>query len=276
MKINSFLNKWYNKEIENWGATTSKQYRDFESDYKKVLKETCKEIGFELKDFNKNHYDFSAVLQNKKNKLFYYISVSDVRGCKNEWANRLLYRTMKNEKDWTGGTNYYCKLVDLEEKLISLNKNYEKCILDKKNISKEKFDELLKKFESNAKFDEEELNTFLIKYEDGCYTAIDNTTGKLYTEDFKTKESAIRYINGEDIDTIRDDECKYEILLYNSKEDFEENEPFQYDVMSDLNSAKNVLKDMMNLGEYYAGCIYDQETGEAYYVDDEIEEEEEL
>ena len=240
------------------------------------MKETCKEIGFELKDFNKNHYDFSAVLQNKKNKLYYYISISDVRWCNNEWANRLLYRTMKNEKDWTGGTNYYCKLVDLAEKLISLNKNYEKCILDKKTISKEKFDELFKKFESNAKFDEEELNTFLIKYEDGCYTAIDNTTGKLYTEDFKTKENAIRYINGEDIDTIRDDECKYEILLYNNKEDFEENEPFQYDVMSDLNSAKNVLKDMMKLGEYYAGFIYDQETGEAYYVDDEIEEEEEL
>ena len=75
MKINSFLNKWYNKEIENWGATTSKQYRDFESDYKKVLKETCKEIGFELKDFNKNHYNFSVVLQNKKNKLLYMCKI---------------------------------------------------------------------------------------------------------------------------------------------------------------------------------------------------------
>ena len=275
MKINSFLNKWYNKEIENWGVTTSKQYRDFESDYKKVLKETCKEIGFELKDFNKNHYDFSAVLQNKKNKLYYYISISDVRWWKNDWADKILYRTMKDEKDWTGGSNHFCKLTELADYLVNLNNQYEKSIIVENTIDENRFNELFKKFEINTKFEEDELRTFLIKYDDG-YTAIDNTTGKLYTEDFKTKESAIRYINGEDIDSIRDDECKYEILLYNSKEDFEENEPFQYDVMSDLNSAKNVLKDMMNLGEYYAGFIYDQETGEAYYVDDEIEEEEEL
>lgn len=275
MKINSFLNKWYNKEIENWGVTTSKQYRDFESDYKKVLKETCKEIGFELKDFNKNHYDFSAVLQNKKNKLYYYISISDVRWWKNDWADKILYRTMKDEKDWTGGSNHFCKLTELADYLVNLNNQYENSIIVENTIDENRFNELFKKFESNTKFEEDELRTFLIKYDDG-YTAIDNTTGKLYTEDFKTKESAIRYINGDDIDTIRDDECKYEILLYNSKEDFEENEPFQYDVMSDLNSAKNVLKDMMNLGEYYAGFIYDQETGEAYYVDDEIEEEEEL
>ncbi len=275
MKINSFLNKWYNKEIENWGVTTSKQYRDFESDYKKVLKETCKEIGFELKDFNKNHYDFSAVLQNKKNKLYYYISISDVRWWKNDWADKILYRTMKDEKDWTGGSNHFCKLTELADYLVNLNNQYENSIIVENTIDENRFNELFKKFEINTKFEEDELRTFLIKYDDG-YTAIDNTTGKLYTEDFKTKESAIRYINGEDIDSIRDDECKYEILLYNSKEDFGENEPFQYDVMSDLNSAKNVLKDMMNLGEYYAGFIYDQETGEAYYVDDEIEEEEEL
>lgn len=275
MKINSFLNKWYNKEIENWGVTTSKQYRDFESDYKKVLKETCKEIGFELKDFNKNHYDFSAVLQNKKNKLYYYISISDVRWWKNDWADKILYRTMKDEKDWTGGSNHFCKLTELADYLVNLNNQYEKSIIVENTIDENRFNELFKKFEINTKFEEDELQMFVIKNEN-CYTIIDNRTGKLYTEDFSKREYAVRYIKGEGIDSIREDECKYEILIYDSKEDFEQNEPFQHNVMSDLNSAKNELKDVLNMNNYYAGYIYDQETGETFWVDDELEEEEEL
>ena len=139
MKINSFLNKWYNKEIENWGVTTSKQYRDFESDYKNVLKEMCKELGFELKDFSKNHYNFSAVLQNKKNKLCYYISISDVRWWKNEWADKILYRTMKDEKDWTGGSNHFCKLTELADYLITLNNQYENSIIFENTIDENRF-----------------------------------------------------------------------------------------------------------------------------------------
>lgn len=275
MKIKAFLNKWYDIDIENWGVTTSDEYRKFQDDYKNTLKDICKGIGFELKDFNKNHYNFSAVVQNKKNKLNYYISISDVRWWKNEWADKILFRTMKDEKDWTGGSNHYCKLSELSDCLVALNKEFEKNIIDENTIDEEKFNSLYNKFENNIKFEEDELKMFVIKNEN-CYTVIDNKNGKLYTEDFSEKEYAIRYIKGEGIDSIRDDERKYEILIYDSKEDFEQNEPFQHNVMSDLNSAKNELKDVLNMNNYYAGYIYDQETGETFWVDDELEEEEEL
>jgi len=275
MKVKTFLNKWYDKEIEDCGVTTSEEYRTFQNDYKNVLKEMCKEIGFELKDFSKKHYNFSAVFQNKKNKLNYYISISDVRWWKNDWADNILYRTMKDEKDWTGGSNHFCKLPELSDYLVALNKQYEKNIIDEKTIDEEKFNSLYNKFENNIKFEEDELQMFIIKNKN-CYTVIDNKTGKLYTEDFSEKEYAIRYINGEGIDSIRDDECKYEILIYNSKEDFEENEPFQHNVMSNLDSAKKELKDILNLNNYYAGFIYNQETGEAFWVEDDLEYEEEL
>lgn len=61
-------------------------------------------------------------MQSIISKQFYYISISDVRYWKNEWADYILYRTMEHEKDWTGGSNQYSSLNDLSENLIKLDK----------------------------------------------------------------------------------------------------------------------------------------------------------
>lgn len=129
MKIKDFLNNWYGKEIEDWCGETSPEYRKFQSQYRNVLKDICTQIGFELHSFNKNHYSFSAVLQSQTTEQYYYISISDVRYWKNEWANQILFRTMEHEKDWTGGSNRYSTLQDLAENLSSLDKKIER-ILD--------------------------------------------------------------------------------------------------------------------------------------------------
>ncbi len=121
MKKDIFLEKWYAKEIEDDGAYTSSEYNLFQKNYKEVLKDICKEINFELKQFNKNHYCFSAVLSSKKTEQSFYISVPDVRYFSNEWADNILYRTMEHEKDWTGGSNYYSKLNDLDFNLLELD-----------------------------------------------------------------------------------------------------------------------------------------------------------
>ena len=75
----------------------------------------------ELYSFCKNHYEFSAVVKSNKTNQFYYISISDVRYWKNEWANHILYRTMEHDKDWTGGSNRYSTLKELEENLLNLD-----------------------------------------------------------------------------------------------------------------------------------------------------------
>lgn len=122
MKIKDFLNKWYNKQIEDWGGETSPEYRSFQTNYRSVIKDFCKNIGMELYSFNKNHYDFSAIIKSNITNQFYYISIPDVRYWKNEWANKILYRTMENEKDWTGGSNRYSTLENLSDNLLSLDK----------------------------------------------------------------------------------------------------------------------------------------------------------
>lgn len=122
MKIKEFLKKWYDKEIEDWGGETSPEYKNFQTNYRSVLKELGNSIGFELHSFSKNHYDFSAVMKSNITNQFYYISISDVRCWKNEWANNILYRTMEHEKDWTGGSNRYSTLENLSENLLELDK----------------------------------------------------------------------------------------------------------------------------------------------------------
>ena len=131
MKVKDFLKKWYDIEITNWcGFTepefkelrTDFEYTDFQRNYKSVLKEIGKEIGFELHSFNKNHYNFSAVMKSNSTNQFYYISISDVRYFKNEWANNILYRTMEHDHDWTGGSNRYSSLKNLSENLLNLDK----------------------------------------------------------------------------------------------------------------------------------------------------------
>lgn len=121
MTIEKFLEKWYNKQIEDWGGEVSPEYKNFQTNYRSVIKDFCKDIEMELYSFSKNHYEFSAVLKSNNTNQFYYISISDVRYWKNEWANNILYRTMNNEKDWSGGSNHYSTLEELAEKLLNLD-----------------------------------------------------------------------------------------------------------------------------------------------------------
>lgn len=122
MKVKEFLNTWIDRKIEDWGGTTSQEYKDFQRNYRSVLKEIGKDIGLELHSFNKNHYEFSAVMKSNITNQFYYISISDVRYWKNEWANKILYRTMEHDHDWTGGSNRYSTLENLSKNLLNLDK----------------------------------------------------------------------------------------------------------------------------------------------------------
>lgn len=146
-----------------------------------------------------------------------------------------------------------------------------------KLITKEEFNNLYQKFENKQSFVKEELGKFLMK-ENEIYTTLDNRFGNLHTEDFKDRILALRYLNGEGIDKLRDEECRYEIGIYETKEDYEQGEPFQHNVVSDLNEAENTLNNLMKLNNYYSGFVLDQKTGieeYAYYSDEQQEDEEE-
>lgn len=113
------LEKYLDYEFSS-GSYTGEDYKTFERKYINYLKSLCKDNGCELVKVNKNHYEFSAFFLCEDRYI--YISISDVRSCKNEWYNHILIRTAKNEKDYTGGPNHYCSLPNLIAELNSLIK----------------------------------------------------------------------------------------------------------------------------------------------------------
>lgn len=123
-KLSKLINEYYNHKFVDDGAFASKDYISFQTKYRNVLKEIGQSCGMKLYSFNKNHYEFSCVMKSNYTNQFYYVSISDVRGLGNEWADSILYRTMKYDKDWTGGQNHRCKLEDLGYSLYKLDRDY--------------------------------------------------------------------------------------------------------------------------------------------------------
>lgn len=113
------LQKYLNHTFEDWGGITSEDYKKFERRYINYLKRMCKKNGWLFVKANKNHYEFSAVIQRNDGQHI-YISISDVRYWRNAWYTNILVRTMKHATDWTGGRNNYCMLDELENLITKI------------------------------------------------------------------------------------------------------------------------------------------------------------
>ena len=107
------LEKYLNYEFSSEGYT-GEDYKSFQRKYINYLRTLCKESGWELIVSGKSHYWFSVFIRNQAGNHL-YISISDVRFWKNEWYNRILIRTAKNEKDHRGGNNHYTSLPNLTQ-----------------------------------------------------------------------------------------------------------------------------------------------------------------
>ena len=53
------------------------------------------------------------VLRDSMSDKLIYVSIPDYRY--ENWYERILYRTMAYEKDWTGGMNHFANIRDLED-----------------------------------------------------------------------------------------------------------------------------------------------------------------
>ena len=105
---------------------TVKSFRnyDFENFYngeflpvaRRELKNMAANMGAEL-TFNPGYFYYSAFF--KKDDKCVYIYVGDVRYNSN-WYDKVLFRTAKNEKDYTGGPNRFCSYGNLENEVNSL------------------------------------------------------------------------------------------------------------------------------------------------------------
>lgn len=112
------LEKWLDVEFES-STTTTEQFKKFSREIRSYLKNID---GFELVDYSRGHFYFSAFLKNKVTGKYVYVSSDDVRYSVNGWYNCLLVRTAEHEKDYTGGSNCFTDLETVGEKLNSLTK----------------------------------------------------------------------------------------------------------------------------------------------------------
>ena len=112
------LKKWTAHEFSS-GGCAGNDYLTFQREARTDLGKQAAAAGYRLFRFNKNHYCFSAVLQDEEMGSFIYVSVSDVRFSRN-WYSEVLYRTMAHESDWTGGPNRYCAWDSLTETLSKM------------------------------------------------------------------------------------------------------------------------------------------------------------
>ena len=88
----------------------------------------CKNNGWELVNICRGHYWFSVFV--KDDYKCVYVSIPDVRGCNNEWCDRILIRCAKDENDCHGSYNYYTSLDELNWDIYKRLKRWDDEYLD--------------------------------------------------------------------------------------------------------------------------------------------------
>ncbi len=212
-----------------------------------------------INEFNANDpYKCKGLIYAGANKEYFYNYVSKLDNSKLTFEQKKLLEDLHNIRK----QKYFPYVYDNE-------------ICDIRKITKVEYEKLLKKLESNEKFTFEEQDKFILQ-DENYYIAIDNSSGKMWVEEFKSKERAERYLHGENIDKLKaEEEHTYKICIYESKKDYEKGKQFEcLDKFVDLEEAKKELKKMVKLNNCFAGNITAEETGIerfSYYLEPKSE-----
>jgi len=84
--------------------------------YKKLKRQLGKSYVI---SFNVCFYYFNAFVYNRETGKWCYVSCPDVRHFK-DWKENILVRKCKDDKDFSGGSNNFCKFDDLHVKIAKL------------------------------------------------------------------------------------------------------------------------------------------------------------
>ena len=110
-----FYTKWQAATLADAGCSVSREYRRFQTALIHELTRYATASGAKVVSSLKGHYDTSCFIE--RNGRFVYISHSSTfsrtgRGVKIE-LDSFLIRTASHAKDYTGGSNRYCRLEEL-------------------------------------------------------------------------------------------------------------------------------------------------------------------
>ncbi|WP_304683089.1 hypothetical protein [uncultured Clostridium sp.] len=190
-------------EIEKYDFTLEENLQQWET-IKKLKPKEMNELIFQnmiqqarLDNKMISSFDNNNVLQCKNliymgaNKQYLYDYVSGIGGRKLTMVQGWLLEDLHNIRK----EKHYPYVYDRE-------------ISDIRIINKNEYKTLLDKFEKKEEFSFDEKDCFLLEeYEDGrkMYIAIDNSTSNMWVEEFLEKETAERYLKGENIDKLREE-----------------------------------------------------------------------
>jgi len=110
---------WIGHKFESSCVTTyefSKFARQFRSYIKKHMPTSWKMLSL-----TRGHFFLSGFIQKSDGQIIYF-SAPDVRYDKDGWFNRLLIRTAKSDKDYSGGANRFTSLTHLFHDMEKLEK----------------------------------------------------------------------------------------------------------------------------------------------------------
>jgi hypothetical protein len=102
------------------GGTIGSDFKSFNTKFRNFIKKNLPN-GYSIHYWNRGHYYCSGVIKDPIGR-FIYFSIPDVRFFKNEWATNILIRTMKHDKDWTGGNNNYTDVFNFSDSITKLYK----------------------------------------------------------------------------------------------------------------------------------------------------------
>jgi len=113
------------KDISDWvgyrfasSSGLTKEFAAFFRDMRKYLKTQLNEVF--VYEVHRGHFEVSGFAQNKQTGKWAYFSMSDIRYFPDEWYKRVLVRTAKDNKDYTGGNNQDIALNCIAATLLNL------------------------------------------------------------------------------------------------------------------------------------------------------------
>ena len=118
-----FYSKWQSSVLADAGTYVSKEYRRFQTSLVREISKYATTVGAKVVSSSKGYYVTSCFVE--RNGKFVYLNHSaDVRmddGIKIE-LDSFMIRTARYAKDYTGGINQYCDMLQLQsmiDKLLS-------------------------------------------------------------------------------------------------------------------------------------------------------------
>lgn len=127
--VKSFVSKWNNKTLEDWGCTVSKEFKSFQTAFINAMKKIAENNNAQVVKASKGHYDVSGFIKSNENGKYVYFSYSN--GCgiggrthivlkRNNYFPPMYVRTAESDTDYHGGTNHNLFFEDCEETIARL------------------------------------------------------------------------------------------------------------------------------------------------------------